>query len=111
MLGLPSFCKVRDGVSGQFEQLERFIRVFVHEREGRMEELKCVSELRPYPSEVRVGIDEFLQESLAEKSFTMDEQCATLEDDNTCEISVFLNAIDDMMTAMRSFQHAILRSA
>jgi hypothetical protein len=111
MLGLSSFGKIREGVSGQLEQLERFIRIFVHEKEGRMEDLKRVSELTPYASEVRAGIDEFLQESIAEKAFTKEEPCATLEDDNTCELSLFLSSIDDMMTAMRSFQHSILRSA
>ena len=100
-----------DGVSGQSEQLERFIRIFVHEREGHMDELNCVNELRPYPSEVRAGINEFLQESIATQIFTMDEACTTLEDDDTCEVSLFLSSIDDMMTAMRSFQHSILRSA
>jgi len=111
MLGLSSFGKIREGVSGQLEQLERFIRIFVHEKEGRMEDLKRVSELTPYASEVRAGIDEFLQESIAEKAFAKEEPCATLEDDNTCELSLFLSSIDDMMTAMRSFQHSILRSA
>merc|ERR1719426_376634 len=32
-LRLPSFGKIREGVSGKLEQLERFIKVFVHETE------------------------------------------------------------------------------
>merc|ERR1719420_1799506 len=122
MLALPSFGKIREGVSGKLEQLERFIKVFVHETEDTMEDLKCPSELRQWSVEVAAAIEEFMTESLAKNCFSP-EEAPTLEDDDTCEISLFLSSLTDMMTSMRSFlahrhddihalaQHSILRHA
>jgi hypothetical protein len=110
MLALQSFNKIREGVSGKLEQLERFIKVFMHETEGTMEDLRCPGELRQWSVEVAAGIEEFMTESMAKKCFSP-EECPTLEDDDTCEISMFLSCLDDMMTAMRGFQHSILRYA
>merc|ERR1719213_5038 len=110
MLALPSFGKIREGVSGQLEQLERFIKVFVHETEDTMEDLKCPSELRQWGVEVAAVIEEFMTEALAKNCFSP-EDAPTLEDDDTCEISLFLSSLTDMMTAMREFQHSILRHA
>ena len=35
----------------------------------------------------------------------------SIKDDDTCEASLFLSSLSDMMTAMREFQHSILRHA
>jgi len=110
MLALPSFGKIREGVSGKLEQLERFIKIFVHETEDAMEDLKNPSELRQWGVEVAAAIEEFMTESLAKNSFSPEEP-STLEDDDTCEISLFLSSLTEMMTAMREFQHSILRHA
>ena len=42
MLALPPFDKIREGVSGKLVQLERVIKVFMHETEDTIEDLKCV---------------------------------------------------------------------
>ena len=110
MLALPSFGKIREGVSGKLEQLERFIKVFVHETEDTMEDLKCPGELRKWSAEVAAGIEEFMTEGIAKNCFSQEDN-TTLEDDDTCEASLFLSSLTDMMTAMRDFQHSILRHA
>merc|ERR1719231_381186 len=110
MLALPSFDKIREGVSGKLEQLERFIKVFVHEEEGKLEDLKSPCELRQWSVEVAAAIEEFMTESIAKNCFDPEER-PTLEDDETCEISLFLSSITEMTTAMREFQHSILRHA
>merc|ERR1719213_360378 len=110
MLALPSFDKIREGVGGKLEQLERFIKVFVHEKEGKMEDLKSPGELRQWSVEVAAAIEEFMTESIAKNCFDPEDNL-TLEDDETCEISIFLSSLDDMMTSMREFQHSILRAA
>merc|ERR1719420_393520 len=110
MLALPSFDKIREGVGGKLEQLERFIKVFVHEKEGKMEDLKSPGELRQWSVEVAAAIEEFMTESIAKNCFDPEDN-PTLEDDETCEISIFLSSLDDMMTSMREFQHSILRAA
>merc|ERR1719230_418760 len=110
MLALPSFDKIREGVGGKLEQLERFIKIFVHETEDTMEDLKCPAELRQWSVEVAAAIEEFMTESIAKNCFSP-EDAPTLEDDDTCEISLFLSSLTDMMTAMRQFQHSILRHA
>merc|ERR1719454_1640883 len=110
MLELPSFDKIREGVGGKLEQLERFIKVFVHEAEGTMEDLKCPGELRQWSVEVAAAIEEFMTESIAKNCFDPEDN-PTLEDDETCEVSIFLSSLDEMMTSMREFQHSILRSA
>merc|ERR1719454_1574325 len=73
MLALPSFGKIREGVSGKIEQLERFIKVFVHETEDTMEELKCPAELRQWSVEVAAAIEEFMTESLAGNCFSPED--------------------------------------
>jgi len=75
-----------------------------------MEDLKCPSELRQWGVEVAAAIEEFMTEALAKNCFSP-EDAPTLEDDDTCEISLFLSSLTDMMTAMREFQHSILRHA
>jgi len=110
MLALESFNKIREGVSGKLEQLERFIKVFVHEKEGKMEDFKHPGELRQWSVEVAAAVEEFMTESIAQNCFSPEES-TTLEDDDTCEISLFLSSLDEMMTAMRAFQHSLLRSA
>ena len=52
MLTLESFDRMRDGVSGQFEQQEVFIRIFVHEKECPMKELQHINESRRWAAEV-----------------------------------------------------------
>ena len=42
MLALPPFDKIRKGVRGKLVQLQRFIKVFMHETEDTIEDLKCV---------------------------------------------------------------------
>merc|ERR1719443_303275 len=110
MLALESFKKIRAGVSGKLRQLERFIKVFMHETEGKMEDFKHPSELRQWSVEVAAAVEEFMTESIAKNCFSS-EECPTLEDDDTCEISLFLSSLDEMMTAMRALQHSLLRYA
>jgi hypothetical protein len=110
MLALPSFDKIREGVSGKLEQLERFIKVFVHEKDSKMEDLKSPGELRQWSVEVEAAIEEFMTESIAKQCFPPGDH-PTLDDDQTCEVSLFLSSLTDMMTAMREFQHSILRAA
>jgi len=110
MLALESFKKIREGVSGKLRQLERFIKVFMHEKEGKMEDFKHPSELRQWSVEVAAAVEEFMTESIAKNCFSS-EECPTLEDDDTCEISLFLSSLDEMMTAMRALQHSLLRYA
>jgi len=108
LLALPSFGKIREGVSGQLEQLERFIKVFVHETEDTMEDLKCPAELRQWGKEVAAAIEELVSACVA-RDWTPRQEASTLEDDLTCEISLFLSSLTDMMTAMLEFQRSILR--
>merc|ERR1719389_450373 len=110
MLALESFKKIREGVSGKLRQLERFIKVFMHETEGKMQDFKHPSELRQWSVEVAAAVEEFMTESIAKNCFSS-EECPTLEDDDTCEISLFLSSLDEMMTAMRALQHSLLRYA
>jgi hypothetical protein len=110
MLALESFRKIREGVSGKLEQLERFIKVFVHEKEGKMPDFKHPSELRQWSVEVAAAVEEFMTEAIAKNCFSPEES-TTLEDDDTCEVSLFLSSLDEMMTAMRAFQHSLLRYA
>merc|ERR1719454_2184387 len=63
MLALESFAKIREGVSGKLEQLERFIKIFVHETEDAMEDLNNPGELRQWSVEVAAAIEEFMTES------------------------------------------------
>jgi hypothetical protein len=110
MLALPSFEKVREGVRGKMEQLERFLDVFMKETEGKMEAFRHPSELRQWTVEVEAAIEEFMTESMAKGCFSP-EECTDLQDDDTCEISMFLSSVVEVMMAMRTFQHSILRSA
>merc|ERR1719213_1250520 len=110
MLALPSFEKVREGVRGKMEQLERFLDVFMKETEGKMEAFRHPSELRQWTVEVEAAIEEFMTESIAKGCFSP-EECTDLQDDDTCEISMFLSSVIEVMMAMRTFQHSILRSA
>merc|ERR1719174_2643851 len=78
--------------------------------EDTMEDLSNPSELRQWSVEVAAAIEEFMTEALAKNCFSP-EDAPTLEDDDTCEVSLFLSSLTDMMTAMREFQHSILRHA
>ena len=42
MLALPPFDKIREGVSGKLVQLRRFVKMFMHETEDTIEDLKCM---------------------------------------------------------------------
>ena len=60
VLGNPR--NIGNGVSGKLEQLERFITVFVHEREDKTKYLRYSGGLRQWSVEAAVAIEEVIEE-------------------------------------------------
>merc|ERR1719161_1414550 len=95
LLAMDSFERISKGLQAKMNQLEIFLRVFVHDTTDCMEQIKNPSALRSYHAEVKVAIREFVKEVMTRNVFPTQE-CDSLE---------------AMLRQLCDLQHAIVLSS
>jgi len=108
MCQMDSFKQVGNMLMAKMSMMETFMKIFLHELPGSMEELQDPKFRRDTRGQDQQLLRNFMEHANKEGCFKQNS-VSSMEECPVAQVSVFLSAIDAMMEEMSWFQHRVLQ--